>query len=587
MSPRIPTVPSSAEALLELANVLVDQAKQLLGAGWLRCRTSRRMPSSATSFSSEARQLLEDAQPKFRQAEQFYTAALEQHAEDARSQDAERPDRPAAGISRPAGAGERARGQADFEAASTYPADSDEFVKQNEATAKKLAELYEKYSRWLVGFYARLYEGRCYQAVGDYQRALGCYEELISQSSVHPAFRKLIASAYGYQAQCLIAQGKLGRGDRQSDRRGLSAAQDDEAEIAGMAVRAIRTGRGAADQGRVGGHEAERATRTDGGGARGVSRGRGGAERLSGRRLVRRRPRWDRASGPIATRSRDFAAAYQAGKDAMASVNAAKHGDAVGGEEQSRRDSRTAAAGGPEQAAKPVSIFAWRCRWWMMTRTSSSSTKFAISCAGSIGRAGDYYQAAVLGDFLARRYPDHPAAAASAKLALASYERLQQPAAQAGGKPQDTEFEARKMAEIAEFMTRRWPDTPAAETANRVLVSYAIRSDRIDEAKDLLDQGLGGGAAGARSAAGQCAVGTLSCSSRRERELTSRLTPSSTSLRGDAIQFMQSGFDAARKSGQVTEVSATSGLYLVQALAERGASTRKRSSCSKIRRSGR
>ena len=44
--------------------------------------------------------------------------------------------------------------------------------------------------------------------MGDYQRALGCYEELISQSSVHPAFRKLIATAYGYQAQCLIAQGK-------------------------------------------------------------------------------------------------------------------------------------------------------------------------------------------------------------------------------------------------------------------------------------------------------------------------------------------------------------------------------------------
>ena len=108
--------------------------------------------------------------------------------------------------------------------------ESDDFTKRHTATAKKLSELYEKYSRWLVGFYARLYEGRCYQALGDYQRALGCYEELISQSSVHPAFRKLIAAAYGYQAECLIAQGKLDMAIANAT-LWLKAAQDTETDM--------------------------------------------------------------------------------------------------------------------------------------------------------------------------------------------------------------------------------------------------------------------------------------------------------------------------------------------------------------------
>ena len=58
----------------------------------------------------------------------------------------------------------------------------------------------------------------------------------------------------------------------------------------------------------------------------------------------------------------------------------------------------------------------------------------------------DYYQSAVLGEFLARRYPDHPAASAAAKLSMASFERLYQQAAVAGADQKATEFEARRMA---------------------------------------------------------------------------------------------------------------------------------------------
>ena len=45
--------------------------------------------------------------------------------------------------------------------------------------------------------------------------------------------------------------------------------------------------------------------------------------------------------------------------------------------------------------------------------------------------AQDYYRAAVLGEFLARRYPDHAAASSAAKISMASYERLYTQAAAA------------------------------------------------------------------------------------------------------------------------------------------------------------
>jgi hypothetical protein len=179
---------------------------------------------------------------------------------------------------------------------------------------------------------------------------------------------------------------------------------------------------------------------------------------------------------------------------------------------------------------------------------------------------GQYYEAAALGEFLARRYPDHPSAEAAAKLALASYDRLYRAASQADGKqPTDTEFEARHMAKIAEFITRRWPGSPAAESAMRILVSYAIRNDRIDDAKALLGQVSGAARPALESQLGNAMWGRyleLSQAEGAARPDDAKLQ----SLRGEALELLRSGFDEARKSGTVTESSTTSALYLVQSL---------------------
>jgi tetratricopeptide (TPR) repeat protein len=556
-----PDSPAAAESLLELANVLVDQAKQLIAR-------ANSIPDENTyaeqreKLHKEARELLTEAQPRFRQAEQFYTAALDRMPKtldpktqsDLITQRQEYRGR-LAQVSVLAG-------QAEFEAASTYPPQSDEFVERNAAAAKSLAALYEKYSRWLVGFYARLYEGRCYQAVGDYQRALGCYEELISQSSVHPAFRKLIATAFGYQAQCLIAQGKQDAAI--ANLTGwLGTAQDEEEQAPEWLfaryelAEALRAKAESTDTRQSERRSLTKSARESYRAVAAVPNDYQAAARTAATAL-------GPDAGPERASLRDFSAAYQAGKEAMASVNAAKQA--------------------LPSAAKnnPLAISELRLQAEQGSREAREDFRLALTLVDEDTKLeqlnevryflcwlywddGDYYQAAVLGDFLARRYPDHPAAAASAKLALASYERLQQAAAQGNGPLKDVEFEARKMAEIAEFMTRRWPNTPAAETAYRVLISYAIRSGRIDDAKALFKQVAPSARPLLEAQLGNALWGRYLELS-QQKSAGKPVTDDLEKLRGDALRSMQTGFDAARNSGQVSEVSATAGLYLAQSL---------------------
>lgn len=73
---------------------------------------------------------------------------------------------------------------------------------------------------------------------------------------------------------------------------------------------------------------------------------------------------------------------------------------------------------------------------------------------------GSYYDAAVLGEFLARSYPDRPEAQPGAKIALLAYDRLANVASEEGN-----EFERARLEAMAQFATTRWPGGSAADDA--------------------------------------------------------------------------------------------------------------------------
>ena len=89
-----------------------------------------------------------------------------------------------------------------------------------------------------------------------------------------------------------------------------------------------------------------------------------------------------------------------------------------------------------------------------------------------------YYEAAVLGEYLARRYPDTNAARPCAKIALNCYQLLYNQAAS-----DDREFEVLRLIDIAEYTINNWETSDEAIDARRRLVPYMIEAGRFDDAR--------------------------------------------------------------------------------------------------------
>lgn len=96
--------------------------------------------------------------------------------------------------------------------------------------------------------------------------------------------------------------------------------------------------------------------------------------------------------------------------------------------------------------------------------------------------AEDYYDAAVLGEFLARRYPDTPHAQRGAEIAMKAYARL---CGEATAKD-DRKFEAARMNAMADFITRQWPKSAVADEAWMMHVRTAMEKKETAKALESL-----------------------------------------------------------------------------------------------------
>ena len=94
----------------------------------------------------------------------------------------------------------------------------------------------------------------------------------------------------------------------------------------------------------------------------------------------------------------------------------------------------------------------------------------------------DYYDAAVLGEFLARRFPGASSAKPAAEVALASYLKLFEEAGE------EHQFESDHIISLGDYVVETWSGQPVAASAIATLVPFLIKRGEVDRARGYVDR---------------------------------------------------------------------------------------------------
>ena len=96
--------------------------------------------------------------------------------------------------------------------------------------------------------------------------------------------------------------------------------------------------------------------------------------------------------------------------------------------------------------------------------------------------ANDFHEAGLLGEFVARRYPDSSGARQCAKIAMAAYLKLY-----VENTTDNKDFESRKVTGIANYIAQKWSDQPEAIDALNTLVPLMIKAGKLEAAEKYLN----------------------------------------------------------------------------------------------------
>ena len=99
-----------------------------------------------------------------------------------------------------------------------------------------------------------------------------------------------------------------------------------------------------------------------------------------------------------------------------------------------------------------------------------------------------YHEAALIGDLVARRYPDSAGARQCAKISLASYMRILVANQDGSGENESavsSEFEIARLVGVATHLSDTWPQGPEAVEAATTVVPLLVNEGQFDKAKEM------------------------------------------------------------------------------------------------------
>jgi len=184
-----------------------------------------------------------------------------------------------------------------------------------------------------------------------------------------------------------------------------------------------------------------------------------------------------------------------------------------------------------------------------------------------------YYDAIVIGDFVARHYPDSQNAKQCARIALASLVELN-----SAGSNEDEDFEEEQIEALADYMVKKWPGQPEADEALGKLIPLLVKGNKLRQAQEYVAKIP---AQSAQRGMAELTIGHAlwnnylnAINQVRDWESGSQPLPAGTDLvakkqeleklKTQARQTLVDGVERMRKSGDVNKVLAAAVLSLAQ-----------------------
>ena len=453
-----------------------------------------------------------------------------------------------------------------FEQAATYERDSPDFKQTLDAASKQFGELVEEYRDSLVGTSSRFYQGRCAQELGKYEEALGCYEDIIRLPAVNAEFRRWTARTHRHRTESLLAIDKIDDAISRSEDflTASKPAERQQPEWLEVAYRLADAYQAKIKKGELSDGDAKRLQSNARNLVREVSQHPNEFRQQAQLSLASLTPNAAAGAAP-----KTFDEAFAAGKTAIDLWNSANLAAKLAKENNPEAvDELQEQAQGNRDEARRMLEAALTLADSQTPIEQLNTVRYYLCIL--YWEDKQLHEAAVLAEFLATRYPENEYASSAAKVALAAYEALSIEAKAAEGDAANSaapSYEATKLAQLAELVAARWPESAEASSAANVLIQTALRENRLADAEALLERlpAEGRGAAQLSLGAGLWTQYLRATAGNRDNPGEDALA-----LRDKAGSLLGQGFEALREKGDPNVASAVGALYLVQFLLANG-----------------
>jgi tetratricopeptide (TPR) repeat protein len=382
------------------------------------------------------------------------------------------------------------------EKAGALPPDSKEQTEALTKATDAYKEVHEKYRTLLAGLYARMYQGRCLQKLKKHKEASAVFNELLANPDAPEAFHTLKVKVMELAVESWFAQGLfleiINKAAPTID--GLRPGEDKTDEAMQMRLTVARASKAYAD-------ELKKKNPRDPQIRQLLTEGKKlvtyvtkypGEHQEAARKLLPDFTGGDADNVAGRPEPKTFEEASTAARDAVQAMQEAQQiikllppRIATEKDAATKAEMEKQLAESQENVVKHQEDAFYLCQLAIKLAqrdsdlTSLNLIRYLLCFLHY--QQENYFDAVVIGEFIAQRYPEASGARQCAKIAMASYLKLY-----TENKTDDKSYETARIVEICDYITRKWPDQPEAEEALNTLIPFMIREKKLKEAQEYL-----------------------------------------------------------------------------------------------------